>query len=186
MKLSDAIWDSPVLRQRLKAEAAFESRNGRPEKAQYCVFAPHNGGGRACNTLRNYKPEVLDIDPHEMQVAFAQELRWRLQKELHHDGIWLVGWTHPPSTHQAIMVEGDNCWSRMVILWLDEDADPQFCLDIDDTPFVEMIQRGGRYYLDMSERAWLEWSKDYGKRAIKDDFGLREDQTKKAVLSSIN
>ena len=146
--LPENIWQSPVIRKRLEAEAAFECAHGSPQKPQYWICVPDatNISSRHNAVLKNYNAGVLDIDPHEMQQSFVQELRYRLQKEVGHDGVWIAGFTHPPATFEAIKVDGDNCWNRLVMIWLDGDCDPQFTVEF-DRPFVELIQEGGHYLL---------------------------------------
>lgn len=187
MNLPDNIWLSPVIKKRLLMEAGFESTNhGRPPKAQYWFSAPMATDlkSRMGVTLKNYVPGVFDVDPHDMQMAFASELRWRLQQNIGHDGLWIAGWTHPPGNDQTIRVDGDNAWNRLVMVWLDGDGDPQFTVE-SDLPFVEMISRGGYYYIEMAEEAYQAYVEAYGLKAMKDDLGLGEDQMTKAALAAL-
>lgn len=183
--LPENIWNSQVIKKRLWNEANFESNNGAPAKAHYWIVAPTVDGSRDHHILKNFSVGIMDVEPHDMQMAFAQELRYRLQKDLSHDGLWLVGWTHPPASWEAIKVDGDNCWNRLVMVWLDEDADPHFTVET-DIPFVEMIGRGGHYYLELAEEAHKTWAEAYGKKARRDDFGLRDDQQTKKALAALN
>lgn len=179
-----SIWNSKAIRKRLMQEAHFEGSIGQPEKPQYWVNVPLTDTFGE-TTLRNYNPGIFDSDPHEIQQVFAKVVRKMLQAKYGHDGLWMVGWTHPPATWQQIRVDGDNVWGRMIMLWCDEDADPQFAIEFDDEKFVEMMSKGEAYYVDQAERAWISWDEYFGKKAQKSDLCVSEAQTHKEALSTL-
>ena len=184
INLPENIWNSPVLRKRFAAEAIFEGNNGFSEKPHYWFVAPEGDSKRGSVEIRNFKPSVFDIDPHELQKIFAQELQMKLQKEIHYDGLWVVGWTHPPATYDVIRTDGDNCWGRLAIIWLDCDADPQYTVE-SELEFAEILQNGKDYYVKLAEEAHQSWLETYGHKVMKSDMGLREDQLTKSALSSL-
>lgn len=181
MKITDAIWKSPIITERL----AFEARIAESAKPHYWFVVPTGRSRRDATVLKNYTPGVLDIDPHEIQQIFARDLREALQKDLHHDGIWAVGWTNPPSSGEVVATEGDNVWGRLAILWLDEDGDPQFTFESEEN-VIEIISNGVMYYLELCAKAHFAYSKDFSTKVLKEDMCLKEDQMNKAVLSSLN
>lgn len=185
MILPENIWNSPVIRKRLADEASFESNYGYSEKAQYWFSVPEGDSKRGNIVLKNYKPGVLDIDPHDIQQDFAYQLRKLLQQELHFDGVWIVGWTHPPSSGNVIRTDGDTVWARLVMIWLDEDADPHYTVE-SDIPFSAMLQGGIASYARLADEAHQTWARDYDKKARKEDFGLRENQQTKAALAALH
>lgn len=185
MKLPENVWKSKVILNRLEAEARFESNFGFAEKKHYWFTVPEGDSKRGNIELRNFRPSEFDADPHPHQKGMAINLQSALQKEAGFDGVWIVGWTHPPSMAELIRIDGDNCWSRLVMIWLDEDADPKYTLE-SDIPIFEMIQNGIEYYLSLAHQAHEKWDEAYGKRAMKDDFQIKEGQMKKAALSTIN
>ncbi len=185
MKLPANIWNSKAIRNRLFAEASFECAHGMPSKFHYWVVVPEGDTMRGQIVLKNYTASPLSIDPHEMQQEFARQVREVLQKELHHDGVWVVGWTHPPEAWEAVRIDGDNVWGRLIMIWLDEDADPQYTVE-SDLPFLAMVEAGIENYLGQAARAHEAWSKEYGKKAMKEDFGIKANQTTKEALATLH
>lgn len=187
-RLPQNLWESPPLRRRLDQEAAFESSQGYAPVPQYYAAVPHTDSPSGSIELRNYDPEdARTPDPHELQIDFAQMYRQNLQRELHHDGVWIVGWTHPPRIQSKILMPDavdDNCFGRLIAIWLDADGDPQFTYET-ESEFADIIQNGGHYYLEQAERAWQMWNEDYGKKALKSDFGLTEGEQRKEVLEGL-
>lgn len=185
-RLPHNIWNSPVIRTRLKQEAGFECDWGKPSLERYYAVVPQTDSPLEAIELRNYDPHSpLTPDPHELQMHFIQAYREQLQKQIHHDGVWIVAWTHPPEVQQALIVDGDNTFGRLIAIWLDEDADPMFTFET-DLPFVEIVANGGHYYIEQAEKAWYGWNKDFGKKAMKEDFGIKEHQTSKDALSALH
>jgi len=184
--LKSNIWDSPILKQRFAIEGAFEGANGFPNKANYyfLVPTPESPRSQAAIILQNYIENGYDVSPHELQIGFADELRYQLQKEVGHDGYWIVGWTHPPVA-SPVLIDHDTVWGRLVIIWLDEDADPKISMDF-ERPFADLIGDGGRYFIQQAEKAYEIWAAEYGKKNIKKDMGLSDDQITKPVQSSLH
>lgn len=185
MSLPQNLYDSLVIKKRLLQEAGFECAHGVPHKRHYWIVAPEADTRLGDILLRNFKPSFIDIEPHDSQQQFANMLQAVLQHNLHHDGLWLVGWTHPPSTAHAVRVDGDNAWGRMVMIWLDSDGDPKFTAE-SDLPFFKMIGRGVEYYAGLADQAYEQWKEMAGPQAMKDDFGVREDQQTKAALKALH
>lgn len=185
MKLPDNIWNSPVIRQRFFQEANFECSHGKPQNPHYWLVAPEADTKAGDIVLVNFKEDEFNVAPHELQQDFAENLKNVLQKQLHHDGLWVVGWTHPPASWESVKIDGDNTWGRLVMIWFDEDADPQYTVE-SDMPFIEMCANGYEYYAGLCAEAHEAWSESYGKIAMKDDFGLKEEQTTKAALSALS
>lgn len=185
MILPERIWESAVIKRRLLQEAGFECRYGIPAKKNYWIVAPEADTKRGTVLLRNFKPTFLDIEPHDQQQQFAHMLQPLLQSKLGHDGLWIVGWTHPPSSGHAVRVDGDNVWGRLVMIWLDSDADPKFTAE-SDLPFYDMVSHGVEYYAGIAEQAWTQWNEMVGRAALKDDFGIKDEQQTKAALGSLH
>lgn len=179
--LPSNLWTSPVLLERMAAEAAFEGA----EKPHYWFVVPQGDTKREEIILKNFDENFLHVAPHELQQDFAKKLREMFQKEIGHDGIWMVGWTNPPSSGQAVAIDGDNCWGRLVFIWLDEDGDPQYAFD-SFRPFISMLQEGAEYYANLAETAHDAWKQEFGKKAVKEDFGIKEHQISKDVLKSLH
>lgn len=179
------IWNAPAIRNRLLAEASFECDHGVSDKKIYWVVVPEADGKGGHIVLRNFEPKPFVPDPHEMQEMMATDLQMLLQKNLHHDGAWIVGWTHPPQASSFLHLEGgDNVWGRLIMIWLDEDADPKFTVE-SDHPVQDMVENGPKYYCGLAAQGYEMWDKEYGKKALKEDFGITSDQQTKAAQASM-
>lgn len=184
--LPENIWNSPTIRQRLFSEAQIESSRGRAEKPYYYFNVPQvDNPVQQSIELRNYYPSIFDIDPHDLQKELALKIRQALQHEVSHGGCWIVGWTHPPAQMEAIREDGDNVWGRLVIIWLDEDADPHYTLE-SDISFIAMATNGVDYYVRLAENAHEKWLKEYSPKVLKEDMGLKDDQQHKDSLSTLH
>lgn len=183
--LPDNVWKSKALLRRLKAEAGFESNNGSPEKQHYWVLVPQADTRADEIILKNFEESPLDCLPHEIQQDMARQIRQELQRNQHYDGIWIVGWTHPPASWDVVRIDGDNCWGRLIMIWLDEDADPQYTVE-SDIHIATMVQNGIETYLNHAAEAHQRWLEEYGPKAMKNDMGIKEEQTVKETLSTIH
>ncbi len=179
MKYPDYVLESKAVLGRLTAEAYFDSSNGDDSRGLYWCLT-QVPSDRTIIKLQNFTTSILDVEPHEIQKGFADQLVRQLNREVGHDGGWIVGFTHPPYRGDAIRVDGDNVWGRMFFLWLDKDGDPQFTFDT-DLPFVEVFGSGIEGYLNQCEKAYHEWEKVLGKQGLK-DLGIKEDQLIKEAL----
>ena len=94
--LPENLWKSPVIQERLIQEALFDCRYGVPEKPLFDVMVPQADTKIGQIQLRNYEPSLAQVAPHPIQVQFGKNLLDILMKELHFNGLWIVGWTHPP------------------------------------------------------------------------------------------
>lgn len=184
MQLPENIWRSPVIQKRLLLEANIDGGLGFPSKPQYYFLAPEGDTLRGEVALKNFKPDELNVIPHETQMEFTKLLRHTLQSQADNNGIWLVGWTHPPANDQAIRIDGDNVWGRLVMIWLDEDADPHYVID-SEFPVNTMIHNGTDYYVGLCERAHEKWREEYGKDVITMDMELSADNFKKAAIEAL-
>lgn len=184
-EIPEAVYKSMVLRDRLNMEAGFEGKNGRASKPHFWVTAPEADSKRGCIVLKNFRESEFDIAPHPVQQQFARELQAHLQREHHHDGMWIVGWTHPPEFANLIRIDGDNVWGRLIMIFLDEDADPQFTTE-SERLIADMVEDGIIYYGNMASASWEEWQAEYSARNMKDDMGLKDNQMIKATLSSLH
>jgi len=184
LNLPSNLWNSPVIKKRLMQEAGFESNHGISEKQHYWCLVPHADSGDGTVILRNY-PEnsIVDADPHEMQQEFARNVMWSLQTQAHFDGLWLVGFTHPPTSY-GVITDTENCWNRLMAIWFDSDGDPQFTLE-SDLPFVKQLEAGEQYYVDLAQQSHEQWKEIYGQKAMKSDMLLSEDQARKAALEAL-
>jgi len=187
------LWKSPVIKKRLFAEACFECDWGIPDKKFYWCMVPLADSKSGFQVLKNYGTKPSNPDPHEMQQIFARRIMEELQHQCHFDGLWLVGFTHPPYTpgyldflekHAVVAQDIDNCWGRMIAIWFDEDGDPQYTLE-SDLPFIKQAEVGEQYYVGLAQQAHAQWKEIYGRGAMKQDMMLKEGQTHKSALEAL-
>lgn len=181
--LPSNIWNSRAIRLRLFQEAGFDCNWGISEKKHYWVVVPQNDSADGVAILKNYEGSLTNVDPHEMQQEFAKIVLRALQSEYHYDGAWAVGFTHPPTSY-GVLTDTANCWNRLIAVWHDEDGDPQYTME-SDLPFASQMEAGEAYYVGLAIKSHEQWREVYGKKAMKDDFGITEDQTTKAALEGL-
>lgn len=179
--IPEDVYKAQVLRDHLFLEAAADTGRGVPQKKYFHVNVPEVSTRRGVITLKNYTPSEFDIAPHPVQLDLSQKIMSMLNKEYHHDGIWVVGWTHPPDFDQLIRIDGDNVWSRMIMIYLDKDADYQFVVE-SEMPIATMIENGIEYYCGLCEEAFDTYSRDFSHESL----GISESQLNKATLQSLN
>lgn len=178
------LWKSPVIKKRLFQEACFEAdSNGLAEKQHYWCLVPQADTGTGTVVLKNYEEGLQNADPHVMQQNFAHNIMQALQKQAHFDGLWLVGFTHPPSNY-GVITDTENCWYRMICIWFDEEGDPQYTLE-SDLPFIMQLQSGEEYYVGLAHQAHEQWREIYGRKAMKRDMMLQDGQTKAAAMEAL-
>jgi len=181
--LPSNLWKSPVIKSRLLEEAAFEGQQGLAEKVFYWVIVPEADSKDGTIVLKNFKPNLTDIEPHEMQKHFVKELQRFLMKEIHFNGMWTVGWTHPPTSYDVLTAD-DNCWNRLIFIWHDADGDPHYTLE-SEMPFIQMVESGMQYYAELANQAHEQWREVYSSTRMKSDMMLTEDQQTKASLEAL-
>lgn len=181
--LPSELWNSPVIKKRLYAEACFETDRGISDKKFFWGMVPLADSKDGFQILKNFEENPMNAAPHEMQQVFARKIMVELQQQAHFDGLWLVGFTHPPSTYETL-TDGDNCWGRSIFIWFDADGDPQYTLE-SDLPFIKQVEMGEQYYVGLAQQAHESWKEQYGPRAMKKDFMLKEGQSSKAALEAL-
>lgn len=181
--LPSELWRSPVIKHRLNLEASFECGLGISQKAHYWCMVPQADTKMGVQILKNYEEGLQHCDPHELQQAFAREVQKELQQHASNGGLWLVGFTHPPTTY-GVITDTENCWGRLIAIWFDEDGDPQYTVE-SDRPFIKQAQMGSGYYVGLAAQAHGQWKEIYGAAELKRDMMLKEGQTKKAALEAL-
>jgi hypothetical protein len=94
------------------------------------------------------------------QMAWAQRMLALLNIELHHDGAWVIVFTHP---HSLIVSLTAPQYRQFRIMWLDVDGDPQFTLEWahgeahDEFDFAAVVLTGIEAWGQKCEECWLHW-----------------------------
>lgn len=156
MRLADeGLLITPTLLQRFVLEAEFEGGDGR----YYALIQRANGD------MLSHHPGSPMLDT--AQLLWAIEVLRKLNRELHHDGAWVVCFTHPapidPSTFAVIENPKRWAYKRYCLIWIDQDGDPQFTQEwvagenSDFTHFAHVVLAGTDSTMQKCEASWLTW-----------------------------
>lgn len=142
----DRLLATESLKQRLFEEAGFEN-DGLCPFAWYSI--PFCESDKAWSIGTGYCPEPAER-------LMAESLGRILNRQLHHDGAWITGWT--------------DDGRRFVSIWVDADGDVQFTVDCLDG-VVKMAIAGAEDHVEQCEQAWQKWH-----RHMRQVIAPREDQ----------
>jgi hypothetical protein len=149
--IDDRILATPALLARLAAEARFEGGTG-----IYWGIAVRQGG-----LLVPFRSAPAHPVPVPEQQMFANDMALALNRRLHHDGAWLVLFTHPATTFAALPIIGAPVdFGRFVFLWMDRDGDVQFPVECSDD-FTEVLLAGPDHWMESAEQAWQQWRRQH-------------------------
>lgn len=148
---NDDLLITPTLKARLRLEGEYDDADG----SVWCVLQRSNGD--KVEVLSQAALQAGHLPPLAEQVMFAHDMVGALNRHLHHDGKWIVAFTHP-SEHSARVIgqAGAVYWNRWFFLWVDKDGDPQFTMENDDL-FVETLTAGPDRWMEEAEQAWQTW-----------------------------
>lgn len=149
LRQNEELMVSPAILQRLGAEGGFEGGDG----VYWAVVRRMNG------VLVTLKSHALILAPTNFQRMFAFDMCRLLNGEIHHDGAWIVAFTHPepPLLNPDRPVDGTH-YGRWIFLWVDADGDDQFVVSHEDA-FVFSFHSGPDYWIEIAEQAWQEWQR---------------------------
>lgn len=116
---------------------------------------------RSNGDLLSHHPGSPRLDP--MQMLWAAEVLRMLNRELHHDGAWVVCFTHPRPPVLAIEVPKHVEYSAYALMWIDGDGDVQFAQEwfagenAGFQTFADVIGAGIESTVQKCEASWMTW-----------------------------
>lgn len=141
------------------------------------VEAEAHGGGYWCAFRAGERLIAKDkgrCRPLVPQRVVAIDLLDRLNREVHHDGTWIVAWADPVETPVAGGLITMPIPQRLVWMHKDKDGDVNVVVDTDDT--LDEIVATLDQRVDDAAKAMQKY------REIMADVDVRPDQTRKAAL----
>lgn len=145
-KLDDDTLISPTL---LRQFIAFAIEDN-PDDQHFAVMQRSDGNWLVHN------PGSPQLDP--VQFAWSQRVLNKLNRELHHDGAWVVCWSGPGLRQQFI--HSPDAYSLVDVIWLDKDGDAKFRWNWEAgqnehwTHIVELFMAGELPVCEQCETAW--------------------------------
>jgi hypothetical protein len=151
--LSDDLLITPTLLRRFELEAQFEDGDGR----YYAIIRCENG------RIVPIPFCAWELKPD--QRMFAEDVLRKLNRELHHDGAWVICFTHVkrPSLECVLLDIKDADYARYALIWVDRDGDPQVTQDwMEGTTdelrdFAAVLAAGIESLMAKCETSWLLW-----------------------------
>lgn len=147
-----------------------------------------NGDGRHYGIIRRNDGSILGHNPCSPELSFDQML-WAvdvltyLNREIHHDGAWVVVFTNPlPPDVDNILIDPKQAeYGRYVLLWLDKDGDVQIPIEwevgsSEMRTFADVMLGGLHATAVRAETAWHLW-----KLHMRDVLDPQPDQLFKAA-----
>lgn len=147
---------TPLLLRRFELEAEMDGGDGR----YYACILREDG-----HLLVHSNP-VDGVMLDTMQLLWAAKLLRLINREIHHDGAWVVVFTHPKPAafDSAIHAEPKaTTYARYCIIWLDKDGDPQFTQEwiendnADFRWFSDVVLAGVESTAQKCEGSWQVW-----------------------------
>jgi hypothetical protein len=115
---------------RLIGEAQFEDETS----TDYWVVR-QRANGQLIERSVGYKADIAE-------TMIAKFIIVLLNREIRHDGAWIVAWT--------------NAGRRFVMIWMDKDGDVQFTVEAGDV--AELADADPLHWVDQCEEAWRLWN----------------------------
>lgn len=145
---------TPTLLKRWQDEAEFEHGDGR----HFGLILRDDNHSLIAHT----RGPALSPD----QMLWAGTILRMLNTELHHDGAWVIVFTHPmPPKLETVLHNPTHCeYGRYAFIFLDQDGDPQFTMEwetgitSDLKDFAAIVEQGPLATCTKAEMAWVEWS----------------------------
>lgn len=94
--------------------------------------------------------------PLPYQQMFCRDLGAGLNRHLHHNGAWIVGLVEAKPLLVIDEAGAGRDYERAILLWVDEDGDPQFTIEVEDD-WSRILSVGPDHWINKAEEAWLRW-----------------------------
>jgi hypothetical protein len=154
-RLPDTILLSPIVKHYIKERLRFEGEQEDGNGTVFAVIQKADGGWIESGT--QLAPPLIPE-----QTMFARDMVQILNREIHHNGCWLVFFTHPERADGFVPGGFETEYPRFGFIWLDQDGDPQFTMDwlngeYEELTFQDVLMSGPVSWAQRLETAWHEW-----------------------------
>lgn len=145
---------TPALLKRFEAEAAL----GQASDAYYALIQRDNGD------ILSHHPFGPAAVPE--QIMWAVDVIRSLNRELHHDGAWVIVFTDPKPPEKgecvAHLYAGHREYAKYALLWLDQDGDVQFAQEwvmgeSELLDWCDVLMQGLEAVMQKCETSWSIW-----------------------------
>lgn len=154
MRLTEHQVVTPLLLRRFELEGDAEDGNG-----QYYAIMLRDSGD-----LLVHHPVGPSLDPNQM--VWAGTVLRRLNRELHHDGAWVICFTHPAIVQLETVLHSapnNRTYNRYCLIWMDADSDVQFTQEwiagdnIGFRVWADVVKAGIESTVQKCEASWSIW-----------------------------
>jgi hypothetical protein len=167
--MDDALLFTPVVRERLEMEASYGNDQGiRDGDGEYWAVSHKPSNMSMAGPWST--DDFLLYPLTDERRGWLQNLSWNLNKNLCHDGAWICVWTHLGElVHEGATFARHP--RRVVLIWLDQDGDPQVPVEIEE-PWLSVASQSVDNWLEQCEEAYQAWH-----LLMRDVLDPREGQT---------
>ena len=120
---------------------------------EYWVVVPARKRGDSF-VEKQVGPIVPSTSMRDLAIRYMQ----RLNRDLAHDGAWIVAWCDVATRPHPIITGFDlPMFTRLVTLWKDRDGDVPFTVDCDDNLRDLLVPGAIEVLVAQAEEAWQAW-----------------------------
>jgi hypothetical protein len=122
--------------------------------------------------------ECFGIELDETQMMFSRDLIGDLNRELHHDGAWLIVWSIAQRKPKGSIGKSTE-FRKFTLLWMDRDGDIAFPIECERS-FDDYLAEGIHAMMAKCEQAYFLWLEAMNALALTPDETFKRAQGQEA------